>query len=115
MGVVKTVCGYLINEALKPAVPSDDLFYNENLYYLLCSCTNPTFGKNLVPEIYAKVLSVNHIVRFLNNLFLQNKSVKQHHFLHVDTNSQKLKVVGKYFGWTWSNIGVANLVSALKN
>ena len=34
-------------------------------------------------------------MRFLNQLFLQNKSIKQSHFLHVDTNSQKLKVVRK--------------------
>ena len=30
-------------------------------------------------------------------------------FLHVDTNSHKLKVLQKYFGWAWSKIGVANL------
>ena len=28
-----------------------NLFYNENVCYLLCSCTNPIFGKNLVPEV----------------------------------------------------------------
>ena len=28
-----------------------NLFYNENLYYLLCSWINPIFGENLVPEI----------------------------------------------------------------
>ena len=28
-----------------------NLFYNENFYYLLCSCTNPIFGKDLIPEI----------------------------------------------------------------
>ena len=39
------------------------LFYNENLYYLLCSCTNPIFGKNLVPEIYANILSANLIAK----------------------------------------------------
>ena len=27
-----------------------NLFYNENSYYLLCPCTNPTFGKNFVSE-----------------------------------------------------------------
>ena len=31
---------------------SMNLFYNENVYcYLLFSCTNPIFGKNLVPEV----------------------------------------------------------------
>ena len=31
--------------------------------------------------------------------FLQNKSMKQPNSLHVDTNSQKLKVDWKLFGW----------------
>ena len=34
------------------------------------------FGKNLVPEICAKILSVNQIAVFLNERNLQNKSVK---------------------------------------
>ena len=38
------------------------------------------------------MLSANQFVRFLNQLFVQNQSKKQPHFLHVDTNSQKLKV-----------------------
>ena len=38
------------------------------------------------------MLSANQIAEFLNQLFLQNKSMKQPHFLHVDINSQKLKV-----------------------
>ena len=28
-----------------------NLFFNENSDYLLCSCTNPIFGKIFVPEI----------------------------------------------------------------
>ena len=39
--------------------------------------------------------------------------MKQPHFLHVDTNSQKLKVDCKSFVWAWSKMGVANLVSGL--
>ena len=39
--------------------------------------------------------------------------MKQPHFLHVDTDSQKLKVDRKIFSWAWSKMGVANLVSAL--
>ena len=42
------------------------------------------------------MLSANQIAGFLNQLFLQNKSMKQPHFLCVDTNSQKLKVGGKF-------------------
>ena len=45
-----------------------------------------------IPEIKAKTLSANQITGYLNQLFLQNKSIKQPHVLHVDTNSQKLKV-----------------------
>ena len=36
------------------------------------------------------MLSTNQIAGFLNQLFLQNKSMKQPHFMHVDTNSQKM-------------------------
>ena len=35
-------------------------------YYLLCSNTNPIFGKNFDPEILVKILSANQIARFLN-------------------------------------------------
>ena len=38
------------------------------------------------------MLSANQIARLLNQLISQNKSIKQPHFLHVDTNSQKSKV-----------------------
>ena len=34
-------------------------------------------------------------------------------FLHVHTNSHKLKVDPKMFGWAWSKMGVANLVIGL--
>ena len=33
-----------------------NLVYNKTLYYLLYSCINPLFSKNLVPEIWAKML-----------------------------------------------------------
>ena len=44
------------------------------------------------------MLSANQIAGFLNQLFFQNKSMKEPHFLHVDTNSQKLKVDRKFLG-----------------
>ena len=44
-----------------------NLFYDENLYYLLCSCINHIFGKILVPEIWAKMFSANQIADFLIN------------------------------------------------
>ena len=59
------------------------------------------------------MLSANQIAGFLNQLFLHCRSMKQPHFLHVDTNSQKLKVDQKYFGWAWSEMGVADLVYGL--
>ena len=40
--------------------------------YLLGSSTNPMFGKNLVPEIQAKMLSANQMDEFLKST-LQNK------------------------------------------
>ena len=53
------------------------------------------------------MVSANQIPGFLNQQFLQNKSLKQPNSLHVDTNSQKLKVdqkflVGNDQKWVWS-------------
>ena len=76
-----------------------NLFYNDSLYYFLCPCTNPIFGKIFIPEIWAKMFSVNQIARFFNQLYLQNKSIKQPYFKHVDTNSHKLEVDQKMFEW----------------
>ena len=36
-----------------------DLFYNENLCYLVCSCTNTIFGKIFVPEVWPKMFSAS--------------------------------------------------------
>ena len=47
-----------------------NLFYNEILYYLLCSCTNPIFEKIFVSEILAKMLSANQIAGFFNQRYL---------------------------------------------
>ena len=57
-----------------------NLFYNENLHYLLCSCTNRLFRKNVIPETKAKMLSAIQIARFLNQAFVQSKSMRQPHF-----------------------------------
>ena len=51
------------------------------------------------------MLSASQIVGFLNQLFLQNKWMKQPHFMHVDIYSQKLKVVRKFFAWAWLKHG----------
>ena len=39
---------------------------------------------------------------FLINHFFKANSMKQPNSFHVDTNSQKLKVDGIFFGWKWS-------------
>ena len=44
--------------------------YNENLYYLLCSCTNPIFSKIFVSEVKAKMFSTSPIAGFFNQQFL---------------------------------------------
>ena len=50
-------------------------------------------GKIFVPEIWVKIFSANQIAGFFNQPYLQsrNKSRKQPHFLHVNTNLLKLK------------------------
>ena len=101
-----------------------NLFCNENVYYLLCSCTNSIFRKNLVPEVYAKMLSANQIAWFLNEIFLQSKLSKSglktlkftrmnplqewmdgiNWFLHAGRNSCTLKGDQKFIGLAWSRI-----------
>ena len=76
-----------------------NLFYNENLYYLLRSYTSPIFP---LGKIWVKVPSANKIGGFLNQLYLQSESMKYFDFLHVDKNSPNLKVNCKLFGWAWS-------------
>ena len=71
-----------------------------------CSCTNPIFEKIFVPEIWAKMSSANQIAGFFNQPYLQNKSMKKLDFVHVDTNSHKLKVNQKFLSghgqkWAW--------------
>ena len=83
-----------------------NLFYNENLYYLLCSWTDPIFGKTLVPEISAKMFSANQIAGCFNRTYLQNKSMKQSDFFYSDKNSHKLKLIKKILDgrdqkWVW--------------
>ena len=53
-----------------------DLFFNENLYCLLCSSTDPIFEKIFVPEMWAKIISANQISGFFNQPYIQNKSLK---------------------------------------
>ena len=71
-------------------------------------CGNPIFGKN-----FFLVILASQVAGFLNQPFLQNKLMKQPNFLHVDTNSQKLKVERSFLGWAWSKVCVTSLVSGL--
>ena len=61
------------------------------------------------------MFSANQITEFFNQPYLQNKSMKYPNFLHVDTNSYKLKVDQKIWGWAWSGMGVTSLVTGLLN
>ena len=54
-GLLNIMKNFVINFLL-------NLLYNENVYYLLYPCTNPTiFGKILVPQIWTKMFSTNQI------------------------------------------------------
>ena len=69
--------------------------------YIICSVPSQILygknGKNLVPKIWAKMVPASQTPGFLNQPFLQNKSMKQHNSLQVDTNSHKLKADQKFF------------------
>ena len=60
------------------------------------------------------------IAGFLNHLFLRNKLMKQPHFLHAATNSQKLKVDWKFLvghgqKWEWWIWSLDSKTDYLKN
>ena len=78
----------------------------KNWVFLRCSCTNSIFDKIFVPEIWAKMFSVNQIAGFFNQPYLQNKSIKQSDFFHGDTNSHKLNLIKRFLSghgqnWVW--------------
>ena len=47
------------------------------------------------------------------NRYLRNEKMKKPHFLHVDTNSLKLKVDQKVLGLAWSLMIVPTLVAKI--
>ena len=59
------------------------------------------------------MFSASQIAGFFNQPYLKNKSMKQPDYFNVDTNSHKLKVGQKNFGWAWSEMGMASLVMGL--
>ena len=55
----------------------------------------------------------------VQNVFSQSdcrifqSTISPPHFLHLDTNSHKLNVDQKIFGWVYSKVGVGSLVTGL--
>ena len=68
----------------------------ENLYYSLCSCINPIFGKMLVPEIWAKMFSANQIAEFFNQTYLKTNQWNSLMFCML-VQIQKTKIWSKSF------------------
>ena len=73
---------------------------------MLYSWTNFLFGKIFDREIWVEMFSANQIAGFSNQPYLHKKSTREPYFLHVDTNSHKLKVGQKLFKgdsqkWAW--------------
>ena len=85
--------------------------------YIMCSVPAqiPYLVKVLFMRYGAKCSQPMRLQDFLifNQPYLQNKSVKQPDFMHVDTNSHKLKANQTYFGWVQSKMGVTSLVMGL--
>ena len=80
------------------------------IYIICCVPGEISFlGKFLFLKYRPKCSQPIRLQDFFNQPLIWNKSVKQPDFLHVDTNSHKLKVDQKVFGWEWSKIGVAIL------
>ena len=59
------------------------------------------------------MLSANQIAGFFNQPYLLNKSTEQPDFLHIDTNSHKLKLDKKILGCPCSKMDVASQVTGL--
>ena len=84
-----------------------NLIYNENLYYLLFSCTNPILRKIFVPDVWARVFSANQIAGFFNQPYLQNKSMKQLIYCMLIQVLLKVKLIKNLLGscgqkWVWA-------------
>ena len=59
------------------------------IYIICCVASEILYLKIFVPEMRAEMFSANQIARFFKQPYLQNKSIKQPDFLHVDTSSHK--------------------------
>ena len=52
-----------------------NLAYSKHFYYLIY-LTNLMFGKNLVPELWIKMLLTKHTAYYLNQLYHSNEMMK---------------------------------------
>ena len=83
--------------------------------YIIC-CVHaqiPFLGQFLFLKYGPKCSQPIRLQDFLINHISRNKSMKWPDFLLVDTNLHKLKVDQEIFGWAWSEMGVASLVTGL--
>ena len=87
-----------------------NLFYNEDIYYLLCPCTDPIIGETFFLRNGPKCCQPIRLLDFFINHISRTNQWKSLIFFHVDTNSLKLKVGQKTFGLAWSKMSVASLV-----
>ena len=74
-------------------------FLNGLLLEVSINCCTPG---NVLEKFGIKMFLTNQMAGFLNRLYLWNEKMKKPEFLHVDTNSVKLKVDWKILGWAWS-------------
>ena len=58
------------------------------------------------------MFSANQIEGFFDQPYPQNL-LRQPDFLHIDTNSHKLKFYQKILGWPQSKIGVVSLITGI--
>ena len=68
-------------------------------YLVCCFPAQISYWKTFVFKIWAKMFSASQIGRCFSQPYLQNKSVKQPDYLHVDTNSHRLNVDQIFFEW----------------
>ena len=73
-----------------------NLFYNENLYYLLCSYTNVISGKFFSRDMSQNVLNQSDC-RISLSTISSEQIIKQLDFLHIETYFHKTKVDQKIF------------------
>ena len=85
-----------------------NLVYKESSNYLLYYCTNVILGKNLVLEIWAKMLSASQIAGFLNRLMYisRRKWWKSLFFCMLIQIHGNQKLIENYWdGQKWPKIG----------